>query len=64
MLELLIIENVNTGVTQNLVPIFIAGGVLIAAIIFGVVLTVISKKNKEKKKAQKKAQNDKENKES
>ena len=54
MLELLVIENVNTGTALELLPLFIAGGVLIAAAIFGVVLSVISKKNKEKKKAQKK----------
>ena len=54
MLELLVIENVNTGTALELLPLFITGGVLIAAAIFGVVLSVISKKNKEKKKAQKK----------
>lgn len=54
MLELLIIENVNTGTALELLPLFIAGGVLIAAAIFGVVISVISKKNKQKKKAQKK----------
>ena len=56
MLNLLIevTENVNTGVSPDLVPIFIAGGVLIAAAVLGIVLSQVSKKNKKKKKAQKK----------
>ena len=51
----LIIENVNTGLNLNLVPVFIAGGVLVAAVIVGVVLSQVSKKNKQKKKSQKKS---------
>ena len=55
MLELLIIENVNTGTNLDLLPIFIAGGVLIAAVIFGVIMAQVSKNKKKKKKAQKKS---------
>lgn len=46
--------NVFTGLNLDLVPIFITGGVLIAAVIAGVILSQVSKKNKKKKKAQKK----------
>ena len=57
MLELLIIENVNTGTNLDLLPIFIAGGVLIAAVIFGVIMAQVSKNKKKKRKAQKKNSN-------
>lgn len=54
MFDLLADANVNTGLNLDLVPILIAGGVLIVAIVLGVVLSQVSKKNKKKKKAQKK----------
>lgn len=57
MLELLIIENVNTGTNLDLLPIFIAGGVLLAAVIFGVIMAQVSKNKKKKRKAQKKNSN-------
>ena len=57
MLNLLVIANPVTGVDLQLVPLFIAGGVLIAAVIFGLIMSQISKKNKQKKKAQKKNDN-------
>ena len=46
--------NVNTGLNLDIVPILIAGGVLVVAIVLGIVLSQISKKNKKKKKEQKK----------
>lgn len=49
------VENVNTGLTLEFLPIIIAGVVLVAAIVLGIVLSQISKKNKKKKKAQKKS---------
>ena len=49
-----VIVNVNTGLNLDLVPILIAGGVLIVAVVLGIVMSQISKKNKQKKKAQKK----------
>ena len=46
--------NVSTGLNLDTVPILIAGGVLVVAIVLGIVLSQISKKNKKKKKEQKK----------
>lgn len=57
MLNLLVIANPVTGVDLQLVPLFIAGGVLIAAVIFGLIMSQVAKKNKQKKKAQKKNDN-------
>ena len=48
-----VIVNVNTGLNLDLVPILIAGGVLVVAVVLGIVLSQVSKKNKKKKKAQK-----------
>lgn len=53
MLELLIIENPVTGTNLEMLPFIIAGVVLVAAVVFGIVMSQISKKNKQKKKDQK-----------
>lgn len=47
-------ENVNTGLNLDLVPILIVGGVLVAVIIFGLIMSQVSKNKKKKRKAQKK----------
>lgn len=47
-------ENVNTGLNLDLVPVIIAGSVLVVCVIVGIVVSQVSKKNKKKKKAQKK----------
>ena len=50
-------ENVNTGVGLDFLPIIIVGAILIAAIIFGIVMSQVSKNKKKKRKAQKKLDN-------
>ena len=47
-------ENVNTGVNLDFLPIIIVGAILIAVIIFGIVMSQVSKNKKKKRKAQKK----------
>ena len=59
MLKLLtdVTENVNTGLNLDLVPVLIAGGVLVACIVIALIVSQVSKKNKKKRKAQRKNEN-------
>ena len=54
-----VVENVNTGTPLELLPIFIAGGVLVAAIILWVVMSQVSKNKNKKRKAEKKSESEK-----
>ena len=53
MLKLLVIENPITGLNLEIIPFIIAGVVLVAVAVFGIVMSQVSKKNKQKKKEQK-----------
>ena len=57
MLSLLVIENPVTGLSLEILPFIIAGVVLVAAVVFGIVMSQVSKKNKQKKKDQKNNEN-------